>query len=154
VTLVLPTAEHGVTVSTELEGDGHIGCVPEEFNQVLTNLIENAIDATPANGTGTVEIRGKSDDATLVLSVKDNGVGIAPDELPKIFTAFYTTKEVGRGMGMGLTIARRVVSALGGTISVASHVGSGTEVIVKVPRTVVEVRTRPAAEASLLEAAP
>src|SRR6185503_11590591 len=111
-----------------LEGDGHVACVPEEINQVLTNVIENAIDAIPADGTGTVEIRGKSHGDALILSVKDNGVGIAPDELPKIFTAFYTTKEVGRGMGMELTIARRVVSALGGTIQVVSHVGSGTEV--------------------------
>ena len=45
MSLVLPTAEYGVTVSTELEGDGQVACVPEEFNQVLTNLIENAIDA-------------------------------------------------------------------------------------------------------------
>jgi signal transduction histidine kinase len=154
VTLVLPTAEYGVTVSTELQGDGHVACVPEEFNQVLTNLIENAIDAVPTDGTGTVEIRGRSEDGVLLLSVKDNGVGIAPEELPKIFTAFYTTKEVGRGMGMGLTIARRVVSALGGSIGVSSHVGSGTEVVVKVPQGVLEVRSRLPAEPSLLEAAP
>jgi signal transduction histidine kinase len=153
VSLVLPTAEHGVTVSTALEGDGHVACVPEEFNQVLTNLIENAFDAVPTDGSGTVEIRGASDDASIVLSVKDNGVGIAPDELPKIFTAFYTTKEVGRGLGMGLTIARRVVSALGGTINVASHVGSGTEVVVKVPRGISSARPRAVAEDSLLEAA-
>jgi signal transduction histidine kinase len=152
VSLVLPTAEHGVTVSTELEGDGHVACVPEEFNQVLTNLVENAFDAVPTDGSGTVEIRGASDGATLVLSVKDNGVGIAPDELPKIFTAFYTTKDVGRGMGMGLTIARRVVSALGGTINVASHVGSGTEVLVKVPRGLRDPRPRGVTENSLLEA--
>jgi two-component system C4-dicarboxylate transport sensor histidine kinase DctB len=151
--LVLPTAEHGVTVSTALEGDGHVACVPEEFNQVLTNLIENAFDAVPTDGSGTVEIRGASDDSSIVLSVKDNGVGIAPDELPKIFTAFYTTKDVGRGLGMGLTIARRVVSALGGTINVASHVGSGTEVVVKVPRELSAARPRAIAEDSLLEAA-
>jgi signal transduction histidine kinase len=154
VGLVLPAGEHGVTVSTELEGDGMLACVPEEFNQVLTNLVENAVDAVPADGSGNVWIRGKSDGSSLVLSVRDNGVGITVDELPKIFTAFYTTKEVGRGMGMGLTIARRVVTSLGGTIDVSSQVGSGTEVVVRVPRALREPRGREPAERMLLEAAP
>jgi signal transduction histidine kinase len=154
VSLVLPTADYRVTTSIELEGDGSIICVPEEFNQVLTNLIENAVDAVPTDGTGAIEIRGRNDGPLLVLSIKDNGVGIAQDDLPKIFTAFYTTKEVGRGMGMGLTIVRRVVTALGGAIDVSSRVGAGTEVSVRVPRAIRETRAREPAEPNLLEATP
>ena len=152
VSLVLPAADVGVAVRTELEGHGSVVCVPEEFNQVLTNLVENAVDAVPTDGTGVVEIRGRNDGPLLVLSIKDNGVGIAQDDLPKIFTAFYTTKEVGRGMGLGLTIVRRVVTALGGTIDVSSRVGAGTEVSVRVPRAMRETRARKLTEPSLLEA--
>jgi signal transduction histidine kinase len=154
VSLVIPTAECAVTVSSELVGDGVMACVPEEFNQVLTNIIENAADAVPADGTGTVRIRGYEEGAMLVLSVKDNGVGIGADELPKIFTAFYTTKEVGRGMGMGLTIVRRVVAALGGSIAVSSQIGTGTEITVRVPRVVREVRARELSDVTLLGATP
>jgi signal transduction histidine kinase len=67
--------------------------------------------------------------------VKDNGSGIAPEDQSKIFNAFYTTKDVGRGTGLGLTIAHRVVTALGGSITVRSRVGAGSEFIVRVPWT-------------------
>jgi signal transduction histidine kinase len=153
VSLVLPTANHAVDVSIELEGDGLVACVPEELNQALTNLVENAIDAVAQDGSGKIRISGKNDGAALVLSIEDNGVGIGAEELPKIFNAFYTTKEVGKGMGMGLTITRRVVTALGGTIAVSSRVGSGTVVTIRVPCVRPEVRQK-AGEPTLLEAAP
>jgi two-component system, NtrC family, sensor kinase len=154
VSLVIPTTGCAVTVSTELDGDGVVACVPEELNQVLTNLIENAIDAVPADGTGKVEVRASNEGPLLVLSVKDNGVGISADELPKIFTAFYSTKEVGRGMGMGLTIVRRVVTSLGGTIGVSSQVGMGTEITIRLPRLVRELRPREPSDMTLLGATP
>jgi signal transduction histidine kinase len=153
VSLVIPAAECHVTVSLDLEGDGHVACVPEEVNQVLTNVVENAVDALPTDGSGKIEINGRSAGAELVLSIKDNGVGIGADDLPKIFTAFYTTKDVGHGMGMGLTIARRVVASLGGAIQVSSRVGAGTEVVVRIPRSVRTARGREG-EPSLLEASP
>lgn len=123
---------HRVELCTELVGNGWIECVPEEFNQVLTNLIQNAIEAAPAEG-GKVRIRGWNEQGLLVLSIADNGRGIPPEQQSKIFNAFYTTKDVGRGMGMGLTIARRVIDALGGTISVHSELGVGSEFLVRVP---------------------
>jgi signal transduction histidine kinase len=69
----------------------------------------------------------------LLLSVKDNGPGIPEANRSRIFDAFYTTKDVGRGMGMGLTITRRVVLAMGGSLTVKSQVGGGTEFLVRVP---------------------
>jgi signal transduction histidine kinase len=134
VELVLPTALHRVETRIELAGDGLVYCVPEELNQALTNLIQNALEAVPSDGGGLLEINGVSDARGLKLSIKDNGVGIAPEVQSRIFNAFYTTKDVGRGMGMGLTIAYRVVSSLKGTISVRSSVGAGSEFVLQLPR--------------------
>ncbi len=151
--LILPAVDRPIDVTTDLEGEGLVSCVPEEMNQVLTNVIENAIDAVPNDRRGTIHIRGTTQGHDLILSFKDNGVGIEPAAVPKIFNAFYTTKEVGRGMGMGLTIARRVVTALGGSISVSSQVGLGTEIVVRVPSAFRDARAREASPA-LIEAAP
>jgi signal transduction histidine kinase len=123
------------TISMTFEGDGRMECVPDEVNQVLTNLIQNAIDATASDGTGRVEVRGIEQSGELVISVIDNGHGVRPEVRSKIFTPFYTTKEVGKGMGLGLTIVRRVVASLGGTVHLTSQVGAGSEFTLKLPRT-------------------
>jgi signal transduction histidine kinase len=118
--------------------------VPEELNQVLTNLLQNAIEAAPDVG-GRVRVRGTSDADWLILSVKDNGPGIDPDMRARLFTPFFTTKGPGRGVGLGLTITRRVVQALRGSIEVASHPGEGAEFVVRLPRSPVAREQRPAA---------
>jgi signal transduction histidine kinase len=107
--------------------------VPEEFNQVLTNLVQNAIEAAP-DGTGKVRVRGEGDGDAIILSVADNGPGIPADVQARLFTPFFTTKGPGRGMGLGLTIVRRVVQSMGGTLQVVSAPGSGAEFVVRVPR--------------------
>ena len=66
--------------------------------------------------------------------MKDNGPGIPPEVQARLFTPFFTTKGPGRGMGLGLTIARRVVQSLGGTLHVTSAPGAGAEFVVRVPR--------------------
>jgi signal transduction histidine kinase len=119
---------------TSFEGDSDIECVPEEFNQILTNLVQNAIDAVPRDGTGRIRVTGTNDGANLVLSVQDNGVGIRSEDRNKIFTPFYTTKDVGAGMGLGLTIVHRVVTSLGGTVTVTSNLGAGSEFTLRIPR--------------------
>jgi signal transduction histidine kinase len=134
VGIVLPATGRKVKVDLDLEGDGSIECVPEEFNQVVSNLVQNAIEAV-AEGTGQVRLRGRVEDGEIVLSVKDNGPGIPQDVLQKLFTPFFSTKGPGRGVGLGLTITRRVVQALGGRLDVASVVGQGTEFLVRLPRT-------------------
>jgi two-component system C4-dicarboxylate transport sensor histidine kinase DctB len=78
----------------------------------------------------------RRNDAAVVLSVTDNGSGIAAEDRPRIFTPFYTTKDVGAGMGLGLTIAHRVVTSLGGTLKVTSQAGAGSEFTVRLPRRV------------------
>ena len=133
VGLVHRTTGRVVAVTTELEGDGTIDCVPEELNQVLTNLTQNAIEAV-AEGTGAVVVRGWTEGDSVYLSVKDNGPGIKPEDQQRVFTPFFTTKAPGRGMGLGLTIVWRVVQGIGGTIKVSSQVGEGTEFLVRLPR--------------------
>jgi signal transduction histidine kinase len=134
VGIVLPATGRHVKVDLDLEGDGSLECVPEEFGQVLSNLVQNAIEAVPEE-TGRVQVRGRVEDGELVISVKDNGPGIPPETVQKLFTPFFSTKGPGRGVGLGLTITRRVVQSLGGTLQVASAVGQGTEFVVRVPRT-------------------
>src|SRR6185503_9255734 len=102
-------------VELSFDGNGTIECVPEEMNQVLTNLIQNALDALPKDGTGWVRISAMGEADLLELSVEDNGSGIPAEQRAKIFTPFFTTKDVGVGMGLGLTIVHRVVTSLGGT---------------------------------------
>jgi signal transduction histidine kinase len=131
--IVVPATGSDAKVETSLLDDGTLECIPEEINQVLTNVIQNALEAV-APGRGVVTIAGRVENDDLVLSIRDNGVGIEPEAQSRIFTPFYSTKEVGRGMGMGLTITRRCVLALGGTIQVKSQPGAGTEFILRLPR--------------------
>jgi signal transduction histidine kinase len=121
-------------IGTSFEGDGTLECVPEEMTQALTNLIQNALDAIRRDGTGWVRVSGRVEDDAIVISVEDNGTGVRPEDRAKLFTPFFTTKEVGVGMGLGLTIVNRVVRSLGGTISVSSEIGSGTQFLVRLPR--------------------
>jgi two-component system NtrC family sensor kinase len=133
VDVVLPATGRRVAVELEFQGDGTLECVPDEFSQVLTNLIQNAIEAVP-EGTGRVRIGGQVEGDHVVIAVKDNGPGIPLDVQGRLFTPFFTTKGPGRGMGLGLTIARRVVQGLGGTLQVTSTPGAGAEFAVRVPR--------------------
>lgn len=141
IEVVVPATASDAKVATALEGDGTIECEPQELHQALTNLIQNALEAVPP-GKGLVEVTGKVEGPELVLSVRDNGTGIKPEDQARIFTPFFTTKDVGRGLGMGLTITRRCIVALGGRISMRSQPGAGTEFTVRLPRT----QPRPRAE--------
>lgn len=101
-----------------------------ELNQVWLNLIDNALDAAPASGD--VEIgAGRRGDRVLVR-VADNGPGIPPELRDRIFDAFFTTKPVGQGTGLGLDIARRLVRKNDGDIEVESEPGK-TEFVVSLP---------------------
>ena len=133
VGVVLPATGRHVEVKFDLRGNGTLECVPEEFNQVLANLVQNAIEAAPED-TGIVRMEGSSDADTLVLAVKDNGPGIPPEVKARLFTPFFTTKGPRSGTGLGLTIARRVVQSLHGTLQVVSAPGEGTEFVIRVPR--------------------
>jgi signal transduction histidine kinase len=101
-----------------------------EINQIWMNLIDNAIDAAPANGHVTVTATHEG--PAVVVRVLDDGPGIPPDIESNMFDPFFTTKSVGEGTGLGLDIVRRVVSWHNGEIEVASEPGR-TEFRVSLP---------------------
>ena len=113
----------GITVSRHFDhGLAKIDAFPGELNQVWTNVIDNAVDAMPDGGTLTVSTR--TDGELLVVEVADSGHGMLPEVAARAFDAFYTTKDVGKGTGLGLDIARRiVVERHGGMIDIDSEPG-------------------------------
>ncbi len=123
----------GVTVVREYDEDlPRIDGYPGELNQVWTNLVDNAIDAV--DDDGRLRIIARSDDDAVVVEVADSGPGMSPAVAARAFDAFYTTKEVGKGTGLGLDIARRiVVERHGGTIDIERR-GDETVLMVRLPR--------------------
>jgi signal transduction histidine kinase len=106
-----------------------------ELNQVWTKVIENALDALDDADAGTLRIRTRADGAYIVVEIGDTGIGMSPAVAARAFDAFYTTKPVGRGAGLGLDIARRIVSRRhGGTISIVSRPGE-TVLRIRIPVT-------------------
>jgi PAS domain S-box-containing protein len=104
---------------------------PPQFEQVLINLCVNARDAMPGGGELVVHIEGEGE-GRVVLAVHDNGVGIAPSNLQRVFEPFYTTK--GAGSGLGLAVASGIVAAHGGVISAESDGSHGTTMKIRLPR--------------------
>ncbi|HEY7523479.1 MAG TPA: HAMP domain-containing sensor histidine kinase [Candidatus Limnocylindrales bacterium] len=109
---------------------------PQRVGQVVANLLGNAIKFTEAGGTVTVEAAAHPDGA--LIEVRDTGVGIEPDELPRIFERFYRGARVnearGSGSGLGLAIVRSIVDMHGGTVTVESRPGAGSRFTVFLPR--------------------
>jgi PAS domain S-box-containing protein len=103
-----------------------------KLQQIFTNLILNARDAIPEGGRITLST-SSTDDETLVVEVADTGIGIAPENVAKIYDPFYTTKGVGRGTGLGLAVSYGIVQEHSGHISVESTPGKGTTFRITLP---------------------
>ena len=108
-----------------------VTCYPAKINQVVLNLVANAIDACPPGGRVMVRTRPAADGVELV--VEDTGSGIDPMIRDKIFDPFFTTKPPGQGTGLGLSISYQIVQDHGGTIDFDSTVGRGTRFCVRLP---------------------
>jgi two-component system NtrC family sensor kinase len=104
-----------------------------ELEQVLVNLVNNAMHAMPKGGT--VEIHARSAGNEVLVSVRDTGHGIAPENLERVFEPFFTTKPVGEGTGLGLSVCYGIVRGWGGQIRIESEVGVGTTVTLVMPVT-------------------
>ncbi|HEY5711814.1 MAG TPA: ATP-binding protein, partial [Allosphingosinicella sp.] len=127
-----------ITLETELEPElGHIVVDPGQIEQVLVNLMRNAADALAANPPWTerrltIITRDLAEEGVVSFRIADNGPGVAPEMLDRLFKPFVTSKQ--HGLGMGLSICRIIVEAHGGTIDVESELGAGTSFTVRLPR--------------------
>lgn len=115
--------KQGVTVTREYDCNlPRIQVYGGEINQVWTNFIDNAIDAT--NRQGQIWVKTKREERCLLIEIADNGAGIPPENQPHIFEPFYTTKDVGKGTGLGLYLSYRIVVGIHrGDITVSSKPG-------------------------------
>ncbi|KVL24179.1 sensor histidine kinase [Burkholderia ubonensis] len=105
-------------------------CEDLRLEQVLINLLGNALDAVAAGGAPRtaaprIDVTIDASAATLAIQVRDNGPGIAPDLLPRLFEPFFTTKEMGRGLGLGLAISSSIASDAGGSLTARNAPGGG-----------------------------
>jgi signal transduction histidine kinase len=115
-----------------------IECTPGKINQVFMNIITNGLQSiverqSYSPGTGILTIQTTSEDGHVKVSIKDNGTGIKDSVREKIFEPFYTTKPVGQGTGLGMSIVKGIIDSHNGTIEVVSNFGDGAEFIITLP---------------------
>jgi two-component system sensor histidine kinase RegB len=113
-------------------------------SQALRSLVTNAQDASPGGAAVVVAVRASDDARALAISIRDRGAGMPGEVLARIGEPFFTTKAPGRGMGLGLFLARAVIEGVGGTLQIDSQAGEGTEVRVVLPTDVTPREVVPA----------
>jgi signal transduction histidine kinase len=127
----------GIKVVLELGSSlGLIHGDPSQLQQILVNLIVNAVQAMPKGGTLTIRTLQEADSQCMI--VEDTGSGIAPDDIKNVFLPFFTTKDVGEGTGLGLSVVHGIVTSHGGSVHVESRVDHGTRFKVRLPAKVKE----------------
>jgi signal transduction histidine kinase len=125
-------AKSGIELVCSLTPDlPEITADPAQLNQVLVNLVVNALQSMP--GAGKITVQTRSFDHNVYLVVEDTGTGMSKDVLDKVFVPFYTTKEIGQGTGLGLPVVHGIVTAHGGSINVKSEPGGGTLFEIQLP---------------------
>jgi two-component system NtrC family sensor kinase len=110
---------------------------PSQFQQVILNLCNNAMDAIQerygsSGGRLTIEACRKNEDK-VEINIMDNGIGISPENIEKIFSPFFTTKPVGKGTGLGLSVCFGIIENFGGTMDVKSEQNIGTTFVIGLP---------------------
>ncbi len=123
--------KHGTELVRQFQEIPQVRCLPDEINQVWTNLIHNALQAMDHKGMLTISLCREGGDA--LVSISDTGCGISPELQKRIFEPFFTTKATGEGTGLGLDIVRKIVEKHMGRITVESEVGRGSTFTVHLP---------------------
>jgi signal transduction histidine kinase len=125
-------AQEGVELICSLFPDlPRVDADPSQLNQVVMNLIVNALQAMPRGGN--LRIQTSYEENQVLLVVEDTGIGMSDDVLEKIFTPFFTTKEVGQGTGLGLPVVHGIITSHGGSVRVKSKVSQGTRFEIRLP---------------------
>ena len=131
VTLLEPLAlKQNVKLKGDLGAETFINTDKNQFKQALINIIKNAIEATGSGGY--VHTKLIDDGEKSVITIRDNGKGMTKEQLSRIGTLFYSTKE--KGTGVGTTVSVRIIEAMNGTILFESNVNEGTKVTIKLPK--------------------
>ncbi|MBN8704627.1 MAG: hypothetical protein J0L62_02025 [Bacteroidetes bacterium] len=120
-----------ITIIRDFEEIPMVDCYPGQLNQVFMNLLQNSLDAL--SGRGTLTLKSWLEGNEVYLSFQDDGTGIPDAIMPKIFDPFFSTKEIGQGVGLGLFVCYGIIKAHQGHITVSSRPGIGTTVTVMMP---------------------
>jgi C4-dicarboxylate-specific signal transduction histidine kinase len=112
---------------------GFVPLFPQALEQILVNLIINALDAMADVPQPKLSITTERRAGHCLIEVTDNGHGIRPEHMRRLFEPFFTTKSVGKGTGLGLSISYSLVRKLGGEITVRSEAGQGSTFVVRLP---------------------
>lgn len=126
-----------ITIEKHIETQARAKANASQLNQVLINIINNAMQALATNtGERIISITVSDVLNTISIRIKDNGPGIPKEHQSKIFSPFFTTKEVGKGTGLGLSISYGIIKKHNGTLTFVSEPGEGTEFTITVPKAV------------------
>jgi two-component system, cell cycle sensor histidine kinase and response regulator CckA len=136
---------HRARVLREIDGDLRVLGDRGRLTQVFVQLLLNAVEALPEGQAAAhrVAVRARRDGSRVLVELQDTGRGIAPDALGRVFDPFYTTKPLGEGTGLGLTLCHSHVVSTGGEISLESRLGEGTTVRVILPAAAEEAAPPP-----------
>jgi signal transduction histidine kinase len=128
-----------ITIERKYSDIPEIDCYPGTLNQVFMNILNNAIQAVAEQHTldrqGLIIISTSQNKEEVIISVKDNGTGMSPEIQKRIFEPFFTTKAIGKGIGLGLSIAYKIIEKHRGKITVHSEPGLGSEFMIRLPKT-------------------
>ena len=129
------SAVNRILLVIQLEVDLFVLTLLLHFEQVLLNIFLNALDAMAVKDDlpHQLDISRSHENDMIVIQIKDDGVGMEPEVCRRAFESFFTTKELGKGTGLGLFISHNLVSELDGTIELDSEPGKGTTVTVRIP---------------------
>ncbi len=138
---VVAKAVYWVTSSSSTQCEVRYDLPPEiailgnlgQIQQVVVNLVQNALDATRGREAPMLDIGGRTADGHVEIVFHDNGPGIEPQHLNRVFDPFFTTKPVGKGTGLGLSISYGIVDRHGGRLSVANHPDGGAVFTLRLP---------------------
>jgi two-component system, NtrC family, sensor kinase len=119
------------TFVCELQPLPLFACSPGLISQAFLGIIQNALQSR-SEGL-RIKVASRVEDGDIIIDISDNGCGITPQNISRVFEPFFTTREVGLGTGMGLTVARETIIAAGGSIGIASREGEGTKVTIRLP---------------------
>lgn len=131
LTLLHSVYKDRIEIEKDLGEIQEVECLPGQINQVLMNILSNAIQAI--HDKGEIFIKTWEEEPMVKISIKDTGIGMSEVTKQKIFDPFFTTKEVGKGTGLGLSISYGIIEKHKGKIEVNSEPGKGTEFIISLP---------------------